>query len=61
MHDDGYIPGPKVKLTDIKWYKESLSDTWYVNNPLKKVGSAISNAVTGSYIDHEFIVVSYDD
>ena len=61
MHDDGYVPGPKVKLTNIKWYKESLSGAWYVNNPFKKIGSAISKFATGSYLDHEFIVVSFYD
>ncbi len=33
----------------------------HVNNPLKKVGSAITKAVAGSHLQHEFIVVTYND
>ncbi len=35
MGDDGYIPGPKVKIINIQWYKESLFGVLNVNNPLR--------------------------
>ena len=61
LNDDGYFPGPNVKITEIKWYKESLFDKINVNDPFKKIGSSVSTIISGSHFQHEFIVISYKD